>query len=582
MQKYCIAIAFFFATITGFADKDALLKAKLAKRKISEKNCFSFFNEKAVGLNKTNAYLLSYLGLMIYPQNIDKEVGETERALQESPTLFELKYKEYTEHMFDTPVYKFVSKTNKELYNPEAMCIATKKEILVVFRGTDRLVNKDNGLLGGLIYDWGEWIVTDANVQPLQNPAEGIRGKVHKGMKQSLDLASAQIVKFVMDNGGATKPVWISGHSLGGAHAQLMAGTLKKKGANVQGVFVYNSPHPGNPEYATALNTLIGKERIQRFEYLDDPIAMLPPQTTAMRLFTGMPNPFPSPVGGFGRAGVRNFYSKLDGANFFADQPERQEGEDNRTNLGRSGKFSPLAICFHNPHWICNASYLELPEATREKLPSPQSLTNCEGCVLDAVNTGKTGEPWDQELLNDVGEAAGDVVENISFNISNVFANFVGSAIPEGDYYIRCNKGKKYLDISGGCMNNNGCKAQLWDLGRSSSNNIFTVRKEGPSYRIKLRTNGKSLEVDGEERFKNGGNVQIWDGNPVGAFNANQKWFFYKLNGGGGKCYLLVNAASFKVLDARNSQANQNGGEVRIKDAASNDQTQVWILEPVR
>ncbi|MBL7976361.1 MAG: RICIN domain-containing protein [Candidatus Kapabacteria bacterium] len=543
-----------------------------------ETNSFAQFNQNATGLNKTNAYLLSYLSLMIYAQNLDSEVGETERALQESGTLFELKYKERTAHMFSSPVFKFIPKTNQHLLNPEAMCIATSKEIIIVFRGTDRLVNTDPGPLGDLIYDWGEWIVTDANVLPLVSPNEGIAGKLHKGMKQSVDLIDDAVIRFVTDNGGATKPVWLTGHSLGGAEAQIMAGTLKKKGMNVKGVYLYNSPHPGDPTYASALNTLVGRDNIQRFEYLDDPIAMLPPQTTATRLLTGFPLPLGSPVGGFGRAGVRNFYSKQNGANFFAAQPERQEGQSDRNNLGRSGAFSPLAICYHNPHWICNAAFLELPEETRAKLPLPPSLDDCEACTPDAKETGITGIPFEQKIAKDVADAVGDVVETVSFNVGNIFANFVGNAIPEGDYYIRCNKGKKYLDISGGCMNSNGCKAQLWDLGSSKSNNIFTIRKEGPSYRVKLRSNGKSLEVKGEERMSNGGDIQIWDGNPIGIANANQKWFFYKIPNSK-NAYLMVNAASFKVLDAVNSGINSNGGGVQIYDSRSNDQTQVWILE---
>lgn len=542
-------------------------------------NCFSLFNENATGLNKVNAYLLSYLSLMIYPQNLDSIVGEREIALQNSTDLFEMKFAEHTSDFFTSPVIKFFEKTTRTGFNPEAMCIATSKEIIVVFRGTDRLVNdNNNSIANGLIYDWGEWIITDGDVLPLQRPAEDINGMLHKGMKQSLDAIRNRIQQFVMDNGGATKPVWVTGHSLGGAHAQIMAGYLKKRGANVKGLYVYNSPHPGNPAFATALNNLIGKNNIQRFEYLDDPICMLPPQTSATRLLTGFPTLAVNTVGNFGRAGVRNFYSKLDGDNFFADQPERQDGEWNRQNLGRSGAFSPLAICYHNPQWICNAAFLELPEATRAKLPLPHPLSNCEACTDNAMQTGRTGIPWEQKIAQDAAEAIGDAVETVTFNVTNIAANLAGTAIAEGDYYIRCNKGKKYLDISGGCMNNNGCKAQLWDLGASKSNNVFRVRKEGPSYRITLKSNGKSLEVRGEERTDNGGDIQIWDGNPVGLLNANQKWYFYKIPGGT-NAYLLVNAASFKVLDAVNSGTNKNGGGVQIWDARSNDQTQVWILE---
>ncbi|MBL7998020.1 MAG: RICIN domain-containing protein [Candidatus Kapabacteria bacterium] len=584
MNKMFIAIAMSvcIAVSTSFADKSSAVRAmiagKVAADKVKSRNCFSLFRQDATGLNKTNAYLLSYLSLMIYAQNLDSEVGETERALQESREFFETKFRERTAHMFDAPVMKFIVKTNSQLLNPEAMCIATSKEIIIIFRGTDRLVNTDEGPLGDLTYSWGEWIYTDANVQPLQSPNEGIAGKLHKGMKQSVDLVDDDIVRFINSNGGTAKPIWITGHSLGGAEAQILAGTLKKKGMNVKGVYVYNSPHPGDPNYATALNNLIGRDNIQRFEYLDDPICMLPPQTTATRLLSGLPTPSGSPVGGFGRAGVRNFYSKLDGANFFAAQPERQEGQPDRNNLGRSGAISPLAICYHNPHWICNASYLELSEENRAKLPSPQTLDACEACTPSAKETGRTGVVVEQKVVQDVVEAVGDVVETVNFNVANIFNNFAGTAIAEGDYYIRCNKGKKVLDITGACMNDDGCNALLWDKGNAKPNQIFKVKKEGLSYRITLKSNGKSLEVDGSQRMDNGGDIQIWGGNFLSFANANQKWFFYKLPNSR-NAYLLVNAASFKVLDAVNRGTNTNGGGVQVWEPRSNDQTQVWIME---
>jgi predicted heme/steroid binding protein len=547
-----------------------------AKDKARSNNSFELFNENASSLNKTNAYLLSYLTYMIYPQNLDSQVGEIEDALQKSNTLFELQYSNRLKHLFTNPKFKFFGPT-KGIYNPEAMCISTNKEIIVIFRGTDRLVNKDNGPVGGMIYDFGEWILTDFNALPLQSPRENIGGLLHKGMKESTDLVANDIIQFVLDNGGASKPVWITGHSLGGAQAQIISGYLKKRGANVRGVYVFNSCHPGNPAFATALNNIVGKSNIQRFEYLDDPIAMLPPQTSLTTLVSGGPFPFKSPLGGFGRAGERNFYSKLDGANFFANQTERQEGQEDRTNLGRSGKINILSMCFHNPHWICNALYKELSSNTAERMPMAPSLSECEFCLVDAMETGRTGLPIDQRIIEDVGEAVGEVVENLTYNVNNIFENFVGTAIPEGDYYIRCNKGRKYLDISGSCMNENGCKAQLWDLGKSSSNNIFSVKKEGPSYRITLKTNSKSLEVKRE----NGKDVQIWNTNVIGGANINQKWFFYKVNGGSGKAYLLVNAGTMRVLDADNSRVNSNGGDVNVRKARSNDPTQVWIMEKV-
>lgn len=580
-----IAVTTYLNPPLAHADKAALEAAKAAKeaaRRKQETGSFAQFNPTASARDEVNTYFLSYLSLMVYPQNLAAQTGTDEDQLQTSRSLFETTYKNRVAHMFPASTkFKFFEATTRELYNPEAMVIATDAAILVIFRGTDRVANNGPGILGDVIFDVGEWLVTDLNVQPLRKPRQGLPGKLHRGMKESLDAIADDLTRYVLDNGGASKPVWVTGHSLGGGHAQIMGGYLAKSGADVRGVYVYNSPHPGDPAFAAGLDATLGQAAIQRFEYLDDPIAMLAPQTSATQLLTGLALPLPSlgtPVGGFGRAGVRNFYAKLDGKNFFGDQAERVEGRIQRTDRGRSGAIDPLSICFHNPHWIAQASFRDLPAATQEKLPPPPSLSDVEACTDMALELGKTGVTPEVQLARDTAEAIGDTVSNAVFNAANIAANLAGTAIEEGDYYIRANRGGKYLDISGSCMDDNGCKAQLWELGKSRTNNVFHVAKSGPSYRVTLKRNGKSLEVDGRQRQDDGARIQIWDGNPIGVVNANQKWFFYRVPGSRNQ-YLLVNAASFKVLDADNGSVEENGGGVHLRGAASNDQTQVWLLE---
>lgn len=589
-RTHCVAAALLAVAASlspplARADNPTLAAAKAAKeeaRRKQETGSFAQFNPTASKRDKVNTYFLSYLSLMVYPQNLAPEAGVDESRLQNSPSLFEKTYKERVAHMFPASTkFKFFEATTRELFNPEAMVVVTDSSILVIFRGTDRVANNGAGLLGDAIYEVGEWLVTDFNVQPLRRPQEGLPGKLHRGMKESLDAIADPLVEYVLDNGGATKPVWVTGHSLGGGHAQIMGGYLDKRGADVRGVYVYNSPHPGDPAFAAGLDATLGPTTIQRFEYLDDPIAMLPPQTTATQLLTGLALPLPrlsALVGGFGRAGVRNFYGKLDGANLFAAQAERVDGVVERSDRGRSGGIDPLSICFHNPHWIANAAFRDLPAAMQQLLPPPPSLSRVEACSEMALELGKTGVTPEVQFVQDTTDAIGEVLSNASFNAANIAANLAGTAIEEGDYFIRANRGGKYLDISGSCMDDDGCKAQLWELGKSRTNNVFHVAKSGPSYRITLKRNGKSLEVDGRHRQDDGARVQLWDGNPVGVLNANQKWFFYRVPGSRNQ-YLLVNAASFKVLDADNGSVNDNGGGVHLRSAASNDQTQVWLLE---
>jgi pimeloyl-ACP methyl ester carboxylesterase len=540
------------------------------------------FEPGAADLSLVNAYWLAWLSAMIYPQNLAPLVrGVSEATLQRSPARFESAFAQVTEPSLGaTAQYRFFSRTSRELYNPEAMVITTPTVVLVVFRGTDKLVTATDGLLGALVGELGEWIVTDANVLPLRAVGDGLAGRAHKGIKESLDVVRSDLRAHVV---AQRKPVWVAGHSLGAAHAQLMAGTLAAAGVKVEGLYLFNGPHPGDADFAAALDARLGKARIQRFEYLDDPIALLPPQTSVSVLLGGPRLRVPSPLGGFGRAGLRNVFRRLDGGGaLLRGAPERQEGELDRKNLGRSGIFSPLAICYHNPHWIVAGLHRQIPKAARGSLPAPLSLEALPGCTPTAAQTGRTGKVIEQQLVEDAAEAAGEALAAVRYELESLFANLDGHAITPGTYRLRCLQGGRYLEVKPDCVQENGCGLQLGGEGRGNTRQRFQVLREGPSYRIKAATNGRSLDLD---RASN--RLQLWDGNPVGGLNANQKWLFYPVGAPADRRYVLLNGATLvradrRVLDAINADTNKTGGRVTAGRPKASDPTQVWVLEPTR
>jgi len=178
------------ANSDAFADKAGAIKAKAAARaarKAAETDAFNKFSANANGLNKTNAYLLGYMSLMVYPQNLAPVSGVSEAVLQANAgNKFEQTFKAQTEHLFaGTPVMRFFSKTTPVGFNPEAMCIASAKEIIVVFRGTDKLVNNDKGPFGAILSELGEWVITDGNVMPMESPKDGIAGSLQRNEEKS-------------------------------------------------------------------------------------------------------------------------------------------------------------------------------------------------------------------------------------------------------------------------------------------------------------------------------------------------------------------------------------------------------------
>jgi hypothetical protein len=171
--------------------------------------------------------------------------------------------------------------------------------------------------------------------------------------------------------------------------------------------------------------------------------------------------------------------------------------------------------------------------------------------------------------------AASEALEPITYTVRSLFDNLTGTALEEGVYYIRCYQGKKYLDISGSCSDENGCKVQLWELGKSSSNNKFEIKRYAGGYTIKGL--GRFVEVDANGLLSNNTRVQIWDANIIGGQHApNQVWLFFKVKD---NKYIIRNAGSLKVLDAGDDCTGTNGCRVRQYDAQNSDPTQVWVLE---
>ncbi len=553
------------------------------------------FQADATGRSDINAYLLGFLSTVIYPKGLDEYAGGNlnEQLLHKSPTLFEAKFIAETKHLFmpltggTPPDYEFIYRENADGYDPEAMVIGYENAVFVVFRGTDQ-VGRESSLM--------EWMQTDFSFWGIQ-PGDGLRGKVHSGFWNSLSIIKERTALQVLAFGGARKKVWITGHSLGGAHAQLFAMYLYKvHRLKAQGVYTFASPHVGDGDFVSEMDGAFEQgNRLQRFEFMDDPATLMP--AYAM---------------GYSRGGTRNFYRHLDGYDFnttertfvgdgnllpaFASMGPNllQEQINSKTPVKISTGFG--GFCYHHPEWYLAAAYKTLNRIERTGVPLPLALP---GQFSTACNSWEIAKANTTSILPDPEKVA----EAISYNVSQIFKNIAGTALEEGTYFIRCYSGRKYLDVSAGCNGEDGCKVQLWSLGKSEANNKFDIKRAGVGYTIKC--NGKFLEVDGDDMLENNARVQMWtwgyiqDGNPLQpgiqadlnplmegmqAFRINtpnQKWMFFKIPGQS-NAYLIRNVGSLKVLDANNKCVTENGCKVKQYDAIDGDATQVWILEKER
>ena len=590
----------------------ALLLTSLPVSALSQRGAGVFrtaFNHRATDYDRENAYLMSYLANVIYVEHLmTLETGRFPKAakgekdedeyirLNSNPQEFETRLIKAVKVLFqradgsDGAQFKFIHEGNETGYDPEAMAIAADDALYVAFRGTDRVGQNDaksSSAFERFGYDWSEWLASDFDLIGI-SPGMGIAGKVHRGFWQSLtydpkgrrgggDRAFHLQVRDFLDANDPqkTKPLWITGHSLGAAHAQLFAAYITAAGRRPQGVYALAAPHAGDQAFVNWLNSNVGKKRIQRIDFIDDPITMVPPY-----------------ISGYARAGTRVYHNDIQSTQLEA--PERSilnafailsaingivVGGAATAMVDAIGKATPIKLRlnylkpdsefgYHHPTWYLGAAYERLSGAGKLRVPAPLPLpdANSEACsrrlVARAMKATETR----------IADAIQDTADTISYNADQLLKNTTGDAISPGSYRFRCMEGGRYLDLRESRDGKEGAAPELYKEPGAPGNNVFKVEKNfGVGYKISRK--GKNLEVDLKEILSDGGRVQMWGGNIM----PNQVWLFYKTSKP--KHFLLVNLNSMKALKGTASGVGKNGGEVQQSRARNNDKTMVWICE---
>ncbi len=565
-------------------------------------NAFSnAFQNNATGRNDMNAYLLCYITTLIYPQYLAVTAQNATTSyinkLHSNPADFTSEYKKYTSYLFSSPDYSFVQESFPVGYDPEAMVISTPTTIYVVFRGTDRVASNQTNTF---MYDWGEWIASDFDARYLSTPE--LTGKVLSGMWLSLmyNDFKDRLLQTIKDKGGNAKKVWICGHSLGSGQAQLFSMFLSKKGITPQGVYVYAAPHPGTQEFVDEMNRIFPNNRLQRFDFINDPITTLAPY-----------------ILGYRRAGTRVYYNDINSIQFGA--PERSPVEAAALLPGLNGAIANAAadfinektgkrlkidvispggspFCYHHPLWYLRAAYNQLSTDERAKVPAPLPLpdANGEGCDILTVQRGKSSNPLViggniAKGVIDAGVAAvKETLEKIRFTADAIIDNVSGTAIDQGSYYIKsyASDGNLGLNEQDGFTNGSAMKLT------TAKSKVKIERYGTIGYTIQFGTKTTTSEFFGvtsaetkeyvldskaEDLFDEGSTtIQLWERNAFPGLSANQRWLFIKLKD---NKYLIKNLANGKLLDANNSCVNDNSCGVKTYKPLTDDQTQIWILE---
>lgn len=103
---------------------------------------------------------------------------------------------------------------------------------------------------------------------------DNLGGRVHEGFLEELVAVQDQVVSVLLKQGGRSQPVYVTGHSQGGAEAALATRALSAGGFDVASTYTFAAPRPGNLEFTKSIPDTIP---IHRIEFGDDIVPHVPP-----------------------------------------------------------------------------------------------------------------------------------------------------------------------------------------------------------------------------------------------------------------------------------------------------------------
>ena len=124
---------------------------------------------------------------------------------------------------------------------------------VLVYRGTESI---------------GDWM-TDLDIVKTKGPA----GTCHSGFLKAFIDTWDEVLPHIGRDGHS--PIWIAGHSLGGALATLSVADLLWMGIQVEGLYTFGCPRVGDQEFCNFINAKMG-HRARRFVNNNDVVPRIP------------------------------------------------------------------------------------------------------------------------------------------------------------------------------------------------------------------------------------------------------------------------------------------------------------------
>ena len=175
---------------------------------------------------------------------------------------------------------KLLSVDNTQVYVAES-----PDHLVIAFRGTEDPTSID-GLKDWLLTDAMNLLVVPEGRLGHDLSAAGVGAKFHKGFVDAIaEIWEPLRVEVETKMKQADRPLWITGHSLGGALALLAAWLLKRRFIPVHQIYTYGAPMVGNQKASDAFNREF-KGTIFRYVSGRDPVPKLPGLSLVANEFT--------------------------------------------------------------------------------------------------------------------------------------------------------------------------------------------------------------------------------------------------------------------------------------------------------
>jgi triacylglycerol lipase len=159
--------------------------------------------------------------------------------------------------------------------NTQAYMLTNADHIVVAFRGTEAPTSLD-GIKDWLLTDALNLLIVPEGRLGTDFAAAGVGAKFHQGFINAIggiwdplrQAVEAELKK-------SERPLWLTGHSLGGALALFAAWLFNRSFIAVHQVYTFGAPRVGNPAAAQAIDRAF-PGKIYRYVNGPDPIPQLP------------------------------------------------------------------------------------------------------------------------------------------------------------------------------------------------------------------------------------------------------------------------------------------------------------------